>query len=209
MTIIGAITSMRKCLFYYLCDGSTTEHLKFFFKGLDKAISLKGKLIVLDNLSAHRNEQFLSSLKEAGAELLFLPVATSFFNPIETIWAWVKLQWRNKLLDPEVASKNPDIVFLAKSLAHICDNIPGGIVQNIAGHTFKIMREYMRNAGVFKRHEEKGDGDRKEERKEDRKEDEEEEEKANKNENENEKDKSDNSQEPNQEEQEEEVREAG
>ena len=150
MTIIGAITSMRKCLFYYLCDGSTTEHLKFFFKGLDKAISLKGKLIVLDNLSAHRNEQFLSSLKEAGAELLFLPVATSFFNPIETIWAWVKLQWRNKLLDPEVASKNPDIVFLAKSLAHICDNIPGGIVQNIAGHTFKIMREYMRNAGVFK-----------------------------------------------------------
>ena len=150
MTIIGAITSMRKSLFYYLCDGSTTEHLKFFFRGLDKAISLKDKLIVLDNLSAHRNDELIDSLLQLGANLLYLPVASSFFNPIETILAWVKLQWRNKLLNTDIAMPNPDIVFLAKSLAHICDNIPGEIVQNIAGHTFKIMREYMRNAGVFK-----------------------------------------------------------
>ena len=65
------------------------------------------------------------------------------------------MQWRNRLLDPDIASLNPDIVFLAKSLAQICDNIPGGIVQNIAGHTFKIMREYMRNAGVFRNNEER------------------------------------------------------
>ena len=82
---------MRKCLFYYLCDGSTIEHVKFFFKGLNKAIGLKDKLIVLDNLSAHRNEQLFDSFLQFEAKILFLPVATSFFNPIETIWAWVKL----------------------------------------------------------------------------------------------------------------------
>jgi hypothetical protein len=35
-------------------------------------------------------------------------------------------------------------------LAYICDSIPGAIVQNISGHTDKIMMEYMINAGVFK-----------------------------------------------------------
>jgi hypothetical protein len=39
--------------------------------------------------------------------------------------------------------------FLISSLAAICDNIPSPIVQNIRGHTFKIIREYMVKAGVF------------------------------------------------------------
>jgi transposase len=67
---------------------------------LNNAIPLKDKVIVLDNLSAHRNEKVIKKLKEFGVNLLFLPVATSFFNPIETIWAWIKLQWKKKLLDP-------------------------------------------------------------------------------------------------------------
>ena len=140
---------MRKYLVYYLCDGSTALHIEQFFEGLNNAIPLKDKVIVLDNLSAHRNEKIVNKLRDIGANLLFLPVATSFFNPIETIWAWIKLQWRKRLLDPEFAVQNPDISYLTKSLASICDNIPGSIVQNIAGHTFKIMREYMIKAGIF------------------------------------------------------------
>jgi len=90
ITIIGAISSMRKYLIYYLCDGSTAVHVSFFLQGLNNAIPLKDKVIILDNLSGHRNEKVIDKLKEFGANILFLPVATSFFNPIETIWAWIK-----------------------------------------------------------------------------------------------------------------------
>ena len=36
-----------------------------------------------------------------------------------------------------------------KTIVAICDKIPGSVVQNIAGHTFKIMRQYMIDAGIF------------------------------------------------------------
>ena len=147
MTIIGAISSKRSKLIYFLCDGSTSANLKIFFLGLHNVINLKDKVIVLDNLAAHQNEEFRATLQGFGAKIIFLPVDTSFFNPIETIWAWVKGQWRNRLLDP--ALEKPDMEFLISSLAAICDNIPSPIVQNIRGHTFKIIREYMVKAGVF------------------------------------------------------------
>jgi transposase len=91
VTIIGAITSMSNKLIYYLCDGSSIENIKIFFLGLNNAIQLKDKVIVLDNLQAHKNLIFRKWLENSvGAKLMFLPVATSFFNPIETIWAWIK-----------------------------------------------------------------------------------------------------------------------
>jgi len=62
-------------------------------------------------LQAHRNLIFRKWLEyNYGAKIFFLPVATSFFNPIETIWAWVKAQWRKRLLDPTL--EDPDLEFL-------------------------------------------------------------------------------------------------
>jgi transposase len=97
-----------------------------FFLGLHNLLDLNGKVLVLDNLAAHQNAELRQKLKSMGAILLFLPVATSFFNLIETIWAWVKYQWRNRLLDPTLESV--DIDFLVQSMVEICDNIPGSIV---------------------------------------------------------------------------------
>jgi hypothetical protein len=48
---------VRKYLIYYLCDSSNAFHIEFFFEGLNNAIPLKEKVIVLDNLNAHRNEK--------------------------------------------------------------------------------------------------------------------------------------------------------
>jgi transposase len=111
VTIIGAITSKSNKLIYYLCDGSTIPNLKIFFHGLNNTICLKDKVLVLDNLQAHRNLIFRKWLEyNYGAKIFFLPVATSFFNPIETIWAWVKAQWRKRLLDPIL--EDPDLEFL-------------------------------------------------------------------------------------------------
>ena len=126
VTIIGAISSMRRHLTYYLCDGSTLDNIDMFFLGLHNLLDLNGKELVLDNLAAHQNTELRQKLKSMGVKLLFLPVATSFFNPIETIWAWVKYQWRNLLLDPTLESV--DIDFLVQSMVEICDNIPGSIV---------------------------------------------------------------------------------
>ena len=50
-------------------------------------------------------------------------------------------------MDPSL--EKVDIEFLVKTIVAICDKIPGSVVQNIAGHTFKIMRQYMIDAGIF------------------------------------------------------------
>ena len=70
--------------------------------GLHQVLNLEGKVVVLDNLSAHVNEKFREYIEAQGAKIFYLPVATSFFNPIETVWAWVKGQWRKRLLDPSL-----------------------------------------------------------------------------------------------------------
>ncbi len=53
VTIIGAITSKRSKLIYFLCDGSTLANLEIFFLGLHQIINLQDKVVVLDNLAAH------------------------------------------------------------------------------------------------------------------------------------------------------------
>ena len=53
VTIFGAISSKRRSLVYYLCGNSSIPNLKAFFIGLNNVINLRGKVIVLDNLSAH------------------------------------------------------------------------------------------------------------------------------------------------------------
>ena len=52
----------------------------------------------MDNHGAHKSNIVSEFLETEGAILEFLPVNSSYFNPIETIWSWVKSKWRNTLL---------------------------------------------------------------------------------------------------------------
>ena len=52
----------------------------------------------MDNHGAHKSNIFTEFLEIEGAILEFLPVNSSYFNPIETVWSWVKSKWRNTLL---------------------------------------------------------------------------------------------------------------
>ena len=52
----------------------------------------------MDNHRAHWSEQIQEFLTNSGATPAFLPPCSSYFNPIETIWSWVKTKWRNSLL---------------------------------------------------------------------------------------------------------------
>jgi len=49
-----------------------------------------GDLVVMDNLSAHRDAEAIAAIRSRGAEVLFLPPYSPEFNPIEKAWGKIK-----------------------------------------------------------------------------------------------------------------------
>jgi transposase len=49
-----------------------------------------GDVVILDNLSPHKNEPTLSLIAQTGAEVRFLPPYSPDLNPIEKMWSKVK-----------------------------------------------------------------------------------------------------------------------
>jgi transposase len=49
-----------------------------------------GDVVIMDNLSPHKNEQTLALIATAGAEVRFLPAYSPDLNPIEKMWSKVK-----------------------------------------------------------------------------------------------------------------------
>jgi len=47
-------------------------------------------IVILDNLSAHKDKASLEMIEEAGAQVRFLPPYSPDFNPIEKMWSKVK-----------------------------------------------------------------------------------------------------------------------
>jgi len=50
----------------------------------------EGDIVVLDNLSAHKDRQAQELIEQAGAALHFLPPYSPDFNPIEKMWSKIK-----------------------------------------------------------------------------------------------------------------------
>jgi len=53
-----------------------------------------GDIVILDNLSAHRNLQALEAIKATGASVWFLPPYSPDLNPIEKMWSKMKTALR-------------------------------------------------------------------------------------------------------------------
>jgi transposase len=72
-------------------DGATTKDV---FKAYVEQILLPtlkaGDIVVLDNLSAHKNQEVRDSIESVGAELWFLPPYSPDLNPIEKMWSKIK-----------------------------------------------------------------------------------------------------------------------
>ena len=49
-----------------------------------------GDVVVMDNLSAHKDSRVRKLIEDAGCELLFTPPYSPEFNPIEEAWAKLK-----------------------------------------------------------------------------------------------------------------------
>ena len=53
----------------------------------------------MDNHPSHHSKQITEYVEERDGDILFTPPTSSYFNPIETIWSWIKNKWRNALVD--------------------------------------------------------------------------------------------------------------
>lgn len=54
-----------------------------------------GDVVVMDNLSSHKNDGTVDLIKERGAQVQFLPAYSPDFNPIEMMWSKVKTSLRS------------------------------------------------------------------------------------------------------------------
>ena len=64
-----------------------------------------GDIVVMDNLSPHKNPQTLALIRAANATPLFLPAYSPDLNPIEMMWSKVKA-----LLRKAEARTHPDLL---------------------------------------------------------------------------------------------------
>jgi transposase len=53
-----------------------------------------GNIVVMDNLSSHRNVEVVAMIEATGAEVWFLPRYSPDYNPIEEMWSKVKAYLR-------------------------------------------------------------------------------------------------------------------
>jgi transposase len=98
ITIIGGISLQMNEMYFQLVETTNKVNVENFFKKFHNKVDLSDKVIVMDNHAAHVALEVQDFIESKGIRTLFLPPCSSYFNPIETIWSWVKGKWRNSLL---------------------------------------------------------------------------------------------------------------
>ena len=64
-----------------------------------------GDIVIMDNLTPHKNQETLDLIEQAGAQVLFLPAYSPDLNPIEKMWSKIK-----QLLRSAEARSYPDLL---------------------------------------------------------------------------------------------------
>lgn len=77
-------------------EGATdTEVFQSYVRGVLVPTLRAGDLVIMDNLSPHKNEQTLAFIEKAGAQAQFLPAYSPDLNPIEKMWSKIKQSLRS------------------------------------------------------------------------------------------------------------------
>lgn len=90
MTMIGALALEGFRGFMTVDAGTSVEVFSAFVEHELLPGLRTGDIVVMDNLSAHRDSSVLDAIRGSGAEVLFLPPYSPEFNPIEKAWAKIK-----------------------------------------------------------------------------------------------------------------------
>jgi transposase len=94
-TLIGAI-SLQGVIADMVIAGATDGDVFFVFvKELLVPVLQKGQVVVMDNLPAHRQERIQKLIQDAGCVVVYLPKYSPDFNPIESLFSWLKERLRS------------------------------------------------------------------------------------------------------------------
>lgn len=97
-------------------DGPTdTEVFRAYVQRVLNPTLKGGEVVILDNLSPHKNDGTLDLLKERGAQVRFLPAYSPDLNPIELMWSKVK----NSLRSAEARTERALRKAIAASLGRV------------------------------------------------------------------------------------------
>ena len=102
-------------------NGTCGENVLAFFQFLHREIGLRSKCIIMDNHPSHWRHLVRDYLEKVGCYVLYTPKASSWCNPIETLWALVKKRWAAALLaQPHNQATQ---AWMVETLEQICDSV--------------------------------------------------------------------------------------
>ena len=90
MTMVGAIALDGFRGFMTIDSGTSIDVFRAFVAYELQPRLRAGDLVIMDNLTAHKDGEVRRMIREAGADVLFLPPYSPEFNPIEKTWSKIK-----------------------------------------------------------------------------------------------------------------------
>jgi transposase len=89
-TVIGAMRLDGTTACMAIEAATDTEVFSAYVQEVLYPFLRPGDLVVMDNLAPHKSEPVLALIRQAGADVLFLPAYSPDLNPIEPMWSKVK-----------------------------------------------------------------------------------------------------------------------
>lgn len=97
-------------------EGATdTESFRAYVQAILVPTLRVGDIVVMDNLSPHKSDPTLALIRQAGAQVMFLPAYSPDLNPIELMWSKVK----NKLRSAGARTLEQLLAAIAEALKQI------------------------------------------------------------------------------------------
>jgi transposase len=111
-TIIGAIRMDGSTACMTVEGATDAEVFRSYLSQVLCPVLRADDIVVMDNLSVHKNDQALSLIRQTGAQVLFLPAYSPDLNPIEKMWSKVK----NTLRSLEARNQEALLAAIGKAL---------------------------------------------------------------------------------------------
>lgn len=89
-TMIGSIRQSGQTACMTIEGAVNAEVFRAYVREVLLPTLQTGDVLIMDNLSAHKDGQALEMLREAGVMVRFLPAYSPDYNPIELMWSKVK-----------------------------------------------------------------------------------------------------------------------
>src|SRR6185436_9202742 len=114
-TLLGALRLDGSTACMAMEGATDAEVFQAYVREVLCPILRPGDIVVMDNLSPHKDSLSLSLIAQAGAEVLFLPAYSPDLNPIEKMWSKVKTLLRS------AEARTPDdlVSAIAAALAQV------------------------------------------------------------------------------------------